>query len=127
PVGEGRIVMQQLLYADEIRPYSEVPIPSADVKEAEVKLATQLVDQISSDYFQPEKYEDDVRKRLLDLINKKVKAQDITEAPAETGKAQIIDLMEALKQSLSKKPSVRAGAEEGEAEPRHKRAKGTKK
>jgi DNA end-binding protein Ku len=122
PVGEGRIVMQQLLYNDEIKPYSEVPIPAAEVKEAEVKLATQLVDQISNDHFQPEKYEDEVRKRLHELINKKVEGQDITEAPAETGKAQIIDLMEALKQSLGKKPAVRAGAEE-EAEPKRKRAK----
>src|SRR5215468_4095331 len=81
PVGEGRIVMQQLLYNDEIKPYSEVPIPAAEVKEAEVKLATQLVDQISNDHFQPEKYEDEVRKRLHELINKKVEGQDITEAP----------------------------------------------
>ena len=126
PVGEGRIVMQQLLYNDEIKPYSEVPIPAAEVKEAEVKLATQLVDQISNDHFQPEKYEDEVRKRLHELINKKVEGQDITEAPAETGKAQIIDLMEALKQSLGKKPAVRAGAEE-EAAAKPKRAKGSKK
>jgi len=125
PVGEGRIVMQQLLYNDEIKPYSEVPIPAAEVKEAEVKLATQLVDQISNDHFQPEKYEDEVRKRLHELINKKVEGQDITEAPAETGKAQIIDLMEALKQSLGKKPAVRAGTEDEESKP--KRAKGSKK
>src|SRR5215471_8751935 len=73
PVGtDGRIVMQQLLYNDEIKPYSEVPIPHADLKDGEIKLATQLVDQISSDHFQPEKYEDEVRKRLMDLINKKV-------------------------------------------------------
>ena len=127
PVGtDGRIVMQQLLYNDEIKPYSEVPIPHAELKDGEIKLATQLVDQISSDHFQPEKYEDEVRKRLMDLINKKVEGQDITEAPAETGKAQIIDLMEALKQSLGKKPSVRAGAEEEPAE-KPKRAKGSKK
>jgi DNA end-binding protein Ku len=128
PVGtDGRIVMQQLLYNDEIKPYSEVPIPHADLKDGEIKLATQLVDQISSDHFQPEKYEDEVRKRLMDLINKKVEGQDITEAPAETGKAQIIDLMEALKQSLAKKPSVRAGAEDEPAETKPKRAKGSKK
>jgi DNA end-binding protein Ku len=101
PMGTG-IVMQQLLYADEVRPISEVPIPDAEIKEPELKLATQLIEQIASDQFHPEHYEDEVRKRYHEAIQRKVEGQEITAAP-EAPRAQIIDLMEALKASLAKK------------------------
>ena len=80
PVGNG-LVMQQLLYADEVRPFSEVPIGDAEVKEAELKLAVQLVDQIATDEFHPENYEDEVRKRYHEAIQRKVEGQEITAAP----------------------------------------------
>ena len=99
------LVMQQLLYSDEVRPISEVPIPDAEIKDAELKLATQLVEQIASDQFHPEHYEDEVRKRYHEAIDRKVKGQEITAAP-EAPKAQIIDLMEALKASLAKKSAA---------------------
>ena len=103
PVGDA-LVMQQLHYADEIRPQSEVPVGDAQVKDAELKLAVQLVEQISTDSFQPEAYEDDVRKRVRDLIQRKVEGEDISTAPPQAPQgAQIIDLMEALKASLSAK------------------------
>ena len=101
PVGNG-LVMQQLLYKDEVRPISEVPIDDAEVKEAELKLAVQIVEQIASDEFRPENYEDEVRKRYHEAIQKKVEGQEITAAP-EAPRAQIIDLMEALKASLAAK------------------------
>jgi len=101
PVDQG-LVMQQLLYKDEVRPISEVPIEDAEVKEAELKLAVQLVEQIASDEFRPENYEDEVRKRYHEAIQKKVEGQEITSAP-EAPRAQIIDLMEALKASLAAK------------------------
>ena len=63
PSGKG-IVMQQLLYADEVRPISEVPMEDAEVKDTELKLAVQLIEQIARDEFHPESYEDEVRKRL---------------------------------------------------------------
>ena len=103
PVGDA-LVMQQLHYADEIRPQSEVPIGDADVKDAELKLAVQLVEQISTDSFRPESYQDDVRTRMRELIQKKVDGEEISAPPPETRQgAQIIDLMEALKASLSAK------------------------
>jgi len=101
PVDKG-LVMQQLLYADEVRPISEVPIEDAEIKEPELALATQLIDQIAADEFHPENYEDDVRKRYQEAIQKKVEGQEITTAE-EAPKAQIIDLMEALKASLAAK------------------------
>ena len=102
PSGKG-LVMQQLLYADEVRPISEVPIEDADLREAELKLAVQLVEQIARDEFHPESYEDEVRKRYQEAIQRKVEGQEITAAP-QAPKAQIIDLMEALRRASRPRP-----------------------
>jgi DNA end-binding protein Ku len=110
PVGDA-LVMQQLHYADEIRPRSEVPIGEGQVKEAELKLAVQLVEQISTDEFQPENYQDDVRQRVRSLIEKKVAGEEISVPAAETHQgAQIIDLMEALKASLASRGAPQPAA-----------------
>jgi len=108
PVEKG-LVMQQLLYADEVRPISEVPIGDAELTDSELQLAEQLIEQIASDEFHPEHYEDEVKKRYLEAIQKKVEGQEITAAP-EAPKAQIIDLMEALKASLAAKGEGQAAA-----------------
>src|SRR5258705_1550262 len=63
PVDEG-LVMQQLLYAGEVRAMSEVEIPKTEVKPAELKLAQQLIDAQSNDTFDPSAYADDVAKRI---------------------------------------------------------------
>lgn len=96
------IMMEQLHYADEVRPLSEVPIPSGDVKDSELSLAVNLVQQLATDEFRPEQYRDEVRDRVLELINKKIEGEDITSAPDVAPAAQIIDLMAALKASLEK-------------------------
>jgi DNA end-binding protein Ku len=98
---EQGLILQQLRYHDELRPFSEVPIGEAEVREPELKLARQIIDQIANDRFEPAAYEDEVRKQTMELIEKKVAGQEITAAPAEAPKAQIIDLMAALKASLS--------------------------
>jgi DNA end-binding protein Ku len=103
------LVMQQLLYKDEVRPISEVPIDEAELKDSELKLAVQLIEQIASDEFKPENYTDEVRKRYHEAIQRKVEGQEITQAP-EAPKAQIIDLMEALKASLAAKNQAAADA-----------------
>jgi len=99
---DGGVVMQQLLYADEVRPFSEIELEDLEVKESELNLAVQLVQQISTDSFKPETYEDDVKKRIHEQIQRKVEGQDISTTPVEEPKGQIIDLMEALKASLGK-------------------------
>lgn len=134
---EGRLVMQQLRYADEVRPFADVPVTDVDVKPAELDLAVKLVEQIASDAFRPEQYEDDVKRRVEALVQRKVAGQEVTAAPAEPAQGQIIDLMEALKASLAKKPAAPAKAEPAEeiedrkpakrAEPRDKAAKSGKK
>jgi DNA end-binding protein Ku len=97
---KGGLVMQQLMYADEVRPISEVPVGDADLKDGELKLAVQLIEQIAAEEFRPENYEDEVKKRYHEAIQRKIEGQEITAAP-EHPKAQIIDLMEALKASLA--------------------------
>ena len=101
PMQDG-IVMHQLNYADEVRPFSEVGVPEGEVKKEELKLAIQLIDQIRNEDFKPEQYKDEVRARVLELIERKVQGEDITEAPSEAPQTQIIDLMAALKASLDK-------------------------
>ena len=100
PYEEG-LIMQQLRYADEVRAFNEVPVAPSEVKEPELRLAMQLIEQIAADEFHPEAYEDSVRKRTRALIEQKVQGQEIQAAPPEAPKAQIIDLMEALKASLA--------------------------
>jgi DNA end-binding protein Ku len=94
------IVMQQLHYADEVRTWDEIPVGDAEIKDSELDLAVKLVEQIAADQFRPENYEDEVRKRMQVAIQAKIDGHAISVAP-EQPKAQIIDLMEALKASLS--------------------------
>jgi DNA end-binding protein Ku len=98
----GVLVMEQLHYADEVRATTEVTIPDGEVKPAELALAKQLIEQTANDGFEPQKYKDTVRERVLDTIQKKIDGQDITAADAAPdGGGKIIDLMEALKASLA--------------------------
>lgn len=99
---DAGLIMQQLHYADEIRDFSEVPVGEAEVKKPELDMAIQLVDQRTSKRFDPSAYKDDIRLQLLEMIEKKIQGQEITAPPAEAPKAQIIDLMAALKASLGR-------------------------
>jgi DNA end-binding protein Ku len=102
----GVIVMEQLHYADEVRATTEVPIPAGEVKAAELALAKQLIEQTANDTFEPQKYKDTVRERVLETIQRKIEGQDITasDVAPESG-SKVIDLMEALKASLVAYPS----------------------
>ena len=117
PFQDG-LIMQQLYYADEIRPFSEVPLGESEVKEPEVQLALQLIDQTATDEFHPEAYEDEARNDVWELIERKIQGEDIVATPSEEPKAQVIDLMEALKASLSE------SASDGEPEAEKKAATG---
>lgn len=110
PVRQG-LVMQQLHYPAEIRPIEDVGIDTSEVKDAELELAKQLVKQGAVKTFSPGKYNDEVRERVEALIAKKVEGEDIT-APVPATKAQVIDLMAALKESLGLgEPGAVQGAE----------------
>ena len=131
PMDDG-LVMEQLHYPDELRAFSEVPLGDEKVKKEELALAVQLIDQAATDEFEPEKYKDEVRERVMDLIQQKIDGEDITAAPAEQPQVQIIDLMEALKASVAgndsksggRKPARRSG-KKGAAKPARKRKTGS--
>lgn len=111
PFEEG-LIMQQLRYADELRSFSEVPIGEAEVKEPELKLAVQLIAQVATEEFHPEAYQDSQRKRMRELIDRKIQGEEIAVTPEEAPKGEIIDLMAALKASLGvdSKPRVDVAA-----------------
>jgi DNA end-binding protein Ku len=122
PVHQG-LVMQQLLYAGEVRSIQEIEIPQTEVKDAELKLAKQLIEAQAADAFDPAAYADEVAKRIEAAIQKKVEGQEISMSEAPEGGAQVIDLMEALRASLDRKPPKRAKAPEPAAASAPRKAK----
>ncbi len=99
PLGKG-LVMQQLYYPNEIRAIDELDLGEAEIRDNELKMAIQLAEMSASDEFHPEQYRDEVAERVRALIQKKIEGEEITMSTAEEPKAQVIDLMEALRKSL---------------------------
>ncbi len=107
---KGGLIMHQVYYADEVRPFEEVAPPAkVEFKPMEEDLADRLIGELSADAFHPENYHDEYQERLMGVIEKKVAGQEISMPPAEP-QAQIIDLFEALKQSLSGRQKAAAAA-----------------
>lgn len=98
---ENGLMLEQLHYADEIRAFGEVPLEEVEVKPAELELAKQLIAQTTTETFDATKYHDDVRRQVLAMIERKVEGEDISIAPTEKPEHKVIDIMEALKASLS--------------------------
>ncbi|HHV65202.1 MAG TPA: Ku protein [Peptococcaceae bacterium] len=94
------LVLETIFYPDEVRPVSEVPgLPEKEIiNDKELDIATKLIDTLTAP-FEPEKYKDDYREALRELINKKIAGQEIKVAP-EAPQRKVIDLMEALQASL---------------------------
>jgi DNA end-binding protein Ku len=116
---DGGLLLEQLHYADEIRSFSEIPLDKVEIKDAELALAKMLIDQLTSEKFEPTRYHDEVRESVLALIERKVQGESISVAPAEEPEHKIVDLMEALKASLKaagdrKAPHGAARASSGE-------------
>lgn len=118
--GSG-LVLHQLYYANEVRAFSEIETGATfTFSDKERDLADKLVDQLTSERFEPEQYHDDFSDRVRAAVEQKVQGQEVTVAP-EAPKAQIIDLFEALKKSLetAEKPSAAKPPKKAEArEPR---------
>ena len=107
PVEDG-LVLQQLLYADEVRSLKDLNIEPVTVSPAELQLALQLIAQISEDAYDPAQHVDEEKKRILAAIDEKISGKEVVasahdEAPST---AQVIDLMEALRASLGKKTAA---------------------
>lgn len=99
PVGKG-LVMHQLYYPNEIRSMDELDLGEPVIKDNELKMAIQLAEMGANDEFQPENYRDEVADRVRALIQKKIEGEEITNAAVDEPRAEVIDLMEALRKSL---------------------------
>lgn len=102
PSDDG-LVLQQLLYADEVRSLTDLHIEHVAVSDAERKLALQIIEQGVEDNYDPTAYEDEEKKRILAAIDRKIEGKQVVSTepiePSSTG--QVIDLMEALRASLA--------------------------
>jgi len=114
---EDGLVLQQLLYADEVRSLKDLDIERVAVSDSELNLALQFIEQISQDSYDPGQFEDEEKKRILAAIDEKIAGKQIvaTEEPEPAAGGQVIDLMEALRASLAQreqkvKPAAKARA-----------------
>jgi DNA end-binding protein Ku len=108
PVENG-LMMHGLYYADEVRSFDDVEFGDAvELKKAELELAGQLIDQLSSEEFRPDKYEDEYRRAVLDVVERKSAGEAIALPEPAQEREQIIDLMAALKKSLGEREPLRA-------------------
>jgi DNA end-binding protein Ku len=99
PMNNG-LVMQQLYYANEVRSMKDIDIGETIVKDNELKMAIQLAEMGAAEEFHPENYRDEVADRVRELIQRKIDGEQITSSAGQEPRAQVIDLMEALKASL---------------------------
>jgi DNA end-binding protein Ku len=117
PAQDG-LMLHTMYFADEVRDFGEIEKgKSVKLREGELGLAERLIGELSHDEFKPEQYRDQYRERVLELANSKVEGKEITAVEPEAQRAQVIDLMDALKQSLAKRaaaapaaPADKAGA-----------------
>jgi len=104
------LMLHTMYFSDEIRDFGEVDKGNeAKVKPGELELAERLVGELSSPQFKPEQYADEYRGRVLEVVESKVEGREVTSRAPQAQRAQVIDLMDALKQSLGKRAS--SGAE----------------
>jgi DNA end-binding protein Ku len=115
-------MLHTMYFADEVRSFDEVDKgQSAKIKDGELDLALQLINGLATETFSPERYTDEYRHRVLGMINQKAEGQEVTVSEPAAPRGQVIDLMEALKESLAKrglsaeeatakKPPAKAGA-----------------
>jgi len=109
---DGALALSTMLFADEVVPKSgidDLPGRKPSVADRELKMATQIVDALTTDW-KPDRYEDTYREQVLDLIRKKSKGQEIVVPEPEEEEAEVVDLMSALEASLAatKKGSKRS-------------------
>ncbi len=99
-VYKNLLVLETIYYPDEVRDTKQVPgiVENAAINDAELNMATQLIDSLTHE-FDPEKYKNEYRDKLLELIRKKAEGDEIVAAP-EAQKSNVVDLMQALQASL---------------------------
>lgn len=117
------LILETIFYPDEVRPVSQVPgVPeNVRIEERELAMAEQLIESLTAE-FKPEKYKDEYREELMNLIRKKAEGKEIVTAP-EAPQRNVVDLMAALQASLQQTQEMRR---QGKAPP-GRQAKKSKK
>lgn len=102
--GSTGMILHTMYYADEVKKQDEYRTDTSSVNEKQLNLAKMLIDSLAAD-FEPQKYHDEYRSNLQEMIKAKVEGHRVVETPS-THIAPVIDIMEALKKSLEqrKKP-----------------------
>jgi DNA end-binding protein Ku len=100
---DGGLAMHQLYFKAEVRTIKELGIEVTPVAAAELKLANQLIEQLAAKRFDPNDFVDEHRARVEAAIQRKVQGKEVTmaAAPESHGRANVVDLMEALKASIA--------------------------
>jgi DNA end-binding protein Ku len=121
PLGESR-VLETLFFAEDIRPRKEIDeaVEETEVKGPELAMATQLVESLVGD-FVPEDYENEYRNELRAMLEAKLEGKEIT-APEPAPEAPVVDLMEALKQSVAQAQKEKPAPAKKKASSGRKRA-----
>ena len=108
PYKQG-LIMHQIFYSNEVRDFGDIDLgDDVEFKPAETQMAKQLIEQLSEDAFDPDKFQDEFRARVLEAIEEKVAGHEITTSP-EAPQAKVIDLFEALKASVEQSEGSRKG------------------
>jgi DNA end-binding protein Ku len=106
PAQDG-LTLHTMYFADEIRDFGEIDKgQDAKIKAGEPELAQRLIDELSSDEFKPEAYADEYRLRVQDMLNLKVEGKEVAPVGPQVQRAQVIDIMDALKKSLEKRSAT---------------------
>jgi DNA end-binding protein Ku len=128
PAPGGVLTMETMIFADEVVAPDDIDdLPESKelkVSDREVKMAQQLIDSLSSD-FEPEKYRDEYREKVLELIERKAAGEEIAVQPEAPEPKKVPDLMAALEASLAAVKGESAG--DGKTEPKKKRPAPRKK
>ncbi len=115
---EGGLALHQLHFRNEVRSIGDLGIEKTDIKDAELKLARQIIEQQASKGFDPSEYRDEVKERVEAAIERKVKegGEISTSIVPQKPTGNVVDLMEALKASL--KSSGRPAGKQAQEAPR---------
>lgn len=117
---DGKLVLSTMLYADEIRTAEEIPeleaVAAAEVSDKEVAMAHQLIASLDADAFDPGRFQDTYREKVLELIERKAAGEDaLVEAPVAAESNKVIDLMAALEASVAAAKAARGRHPTGQA------------
>jgi DNA end-binding protein Ku len=123
-VRDGALHLEKMFFGDEIRDVKEIKPKKAAVSKAELEMAQELIDRFTGK-FEPKKYKDNYTAALKKVVKAKLEGKDVHAAPAEAEEAEVTDLMEALKASISdagKKRSASRGRTRSRSRQRQRKA-----